>query len=44
MEENRLEHAPKALHRNLRAHIDYLQKQLKQADNDLDRAVRNSTL
>ena len=44
MEENRLEHAPKALHRSLRAHIDYLRKQIKQADNDLDRAVRNSAL
>ena len=44
MEENRLEHASKALHRSLRAHIDYLRKQLKQADDDLDRAVRNSPL
>jgi transposase len=44
MEENRLEHAPKALHRSLRAHIDYLRKQIKQADNDLDREVRNSAL
>jgi transposase len=44
MEENRLEHAPKALHRSLRAHIDYLRKQIKQADNNLDRAVRNSAL
>jgi len=44
MEENRLEHAPKALHRSLRAHIDYLRKQIKQADNDLDRAVHNSAL
>jgi hypothetical protein len=37
MEENRLENAPKALHRSLRAHIDYLRKQIKQADNDLTR-------
>jgi transposase len=44
MEEHRLEHAPKALHRSLRAHIDYLRKQIKQADNDLDREVRNSVL
>ena len=29
---------------NLRAHIDYLRKQVKQADNDLDREVRNSAL
>jgi transposase len=44
MEQNRLEHAPTALHRNLRAHIDYLRKQIKHADDDLDRAVRNSVL
>ena len=44
MEENRLEHAPKALQRSLRAHIDYLRKQIKQADNNLDREVRNSAL
>ena len=44
MEENRLEHAPIALHRGLRAHIDYLRKQIKQADNNLDREVRNSAL
>lgn len=44
MEENRLEHAPTALRRSLRGHIDYLRKQLKQADDDLDRAVRNSAL
>ena len=44
MEENRLEHAPKALHRSLRAHIAYLRKQITQADHDLDRAVRNSAL
>jgi transposase len=44
MEENRLEHAPKALHRSLRAHIDYLRKQIKQSDSDLDSEVRNSPL
>jgi transposase len=47
MEENRLEHVPeraKAVRDNLRAHIDYLRKQIKQADNDLDREVRNSAL
>jgi transposase len=44
MEENRLEHAPKALHRSLRAHIAYLRKQIKQADHELDRTVRNSAL
>ncbi|HKN11073.1 MAG TPA: IS110 family transposase [Pseudomonadota bacterium] len=44
MEQNRLEHAPKALHHRLRAHIDYLRKELKHADDDLDSAVRNSPL
>lgn len=44
MEENRLEHAPKALHRHLRAHIDYLRKEIKQAEDDLERSVRNSPL
>ena len=44
MEENRLEHTPKALHRRLGGHIDYLRKQIKHADKDLDRAVRNSAL
>jgi transposase len=47
MEENRVEHVPeraKAVHRNLRSHIDYLRKQIKQADEDLDREVRSSVL
>jgi transposase len=44
MEENRFEHAPKTLHRSLRAHVNYLRKQIKQADHDLDREVRNSAL
>jgi hypothetical protein len=44
MERNRLEHAPKALHRDLNAHIDYLRKQIKQADHDLDHQVRDSAL
>jgi transposase len=44
MEQNRLEHAPKALHHDLNAHIDYLRKQIKRADDDLDREVRNSAL
>jgi transposase len=47
MEENRLEHAPeraKAVRHNLRSHIDYLRKQIKQADDDLDREVHNSAL
>ena len=44
MEENRLEHAPAAVRANLRSHIDFLRKQIKQADDDLDQAVRNSAL
>ncbi|HXJ95873.1 MAG TPA: transposase [Terriglobia bacterium] len=47
MEENRLEHVPpkaKVVAHNLRSHIDYLRKQIKQADDDLDRTVRNSQL
>ena len=47
MEKNRLEHTAekaKAVRRNLCSHIDYLRKQVKQADNDLDREVRNSAL
>lgn len=47
MEANRLEHAPPAataVRHNLRAHIDYLRKQIKQADHDLERALRDSPL
>jgi transposase len=47
MEENRLEHVAekaKTVCHNLRSHIDYLRKQIKQADDDLDREVRNSSL
>jgi len=44
MEQNRLEHAPKALRHSLRAHIDYLRKEIKHADDDLDREVRDSAL
>ena len=47
MEENRLEHVPpkaKGVAHDLRSHIDYLRKQIKQADDDLDRTVRNSPL
>lgn len=47
MEQNRLEHlapAATAVRRNLRAHVDYLRKRIKQADHDLDREVRASAL
>jgi transposase len=43
-EQNRLEHAPKRLHRELRGHIDYLRKRLKKLDHDLDQMVRGSEL
>jgi transposase len=41
MEQNRLEHARKALQHSLRAHIDYLRKQIKHTEDDLDRTVPN---
>ena len=44
MEQNRLEHAPKALQHSLRAHIDYLRKEIKHSEDDLDHIVRNSPL
>ena len=44
MEQNRQEHAPKALQHSLRAHIDYLRKEIKHTEDDLERMVRNSLL
>jgi hypothetical protein len=44
MEENRLEHAPQALHRRLATYINYLRQQSKRAGKDLDRVVRSSGL
>ena len=35
-EQNRLEHAPQRLHREINGHIDYLRKRLKHLDYDLD--------
>jgi len=43
-EENRLEHVPKRLHREIRGHIDYLRKRLKHLNRDIDGAVRGSEL
>lgn len=43
-EQNRLEHAPQRLQREIRGHIDYLRKRLKQLDHDIDGAVRSSEL
>jgi transposase len=44
MEQNRLEHTPIALQHSLRSHIDYLRKEIKQSEDDLERTVRNSPL
>ena len=44
MEQNRLEHASKALQPSLHSHIDYLRKEIKHTEDDLDRMVRNSPL
>jgi transposase len=41
-EQNRLEHAPKRLLRELRAHVGYLRKRLKHLDRDIDSVVRGS--
>src|ERR1700746_1553460 len=43
-EQNRLEHAPKRLQREIRGHIDYLRKRLKHLDRDIDGAVHGSDL
>jgi transposase len=43
-EQNRLEHAPKRLQRELRGHIDYLRKRLRKLDSDIDQTVRGSEL
>jgi transposase len=43
-EQNPLEHAPKALQREIRGHIDYLRKRLKHLDHDIDATVRGSAL
>jgi transposase len=44
MEQNRLEHAPKRLRRELSGHIDNLTKRLKRVDHDLDQAVKRSSV
>jgi len=43
-ERNRLAGAPKVVQRQLRSHIDWLLKQLRRLDHDLDQALRNSPL
>jgi transposase len=43
-EQNRLEHALAPVRREINRHIEYLRKQLKQLDHDIDRTVRGSEL
>ena len=43
-ERNRLSSVPRELHREIRAHIRWLEARLKERDRDLDRALRNSPL
>jgi len=43
-EENRLEHAPKRLAREIQSHINYLRKGIKQLNRKIDDAVRGSEL
>jgi len=43
-ERNRLGSVPRELHREIRAHIRWLEARLKERDRDLDRALRNSPL
>jgi transposase len=43
-ERNRLEHASSAVRRTINSHIDYLRKQLKRIEHDIDGAVRGSEL
>lgn len=43
-EKNRLSGAPAAVHKDIKAHITWLQKRLKDLDDDLDATLRNSPL
>lgn len=43
-ERHRLEHASSAVRRAINSHIDYLRKQLKRIEHDIDGAVRGSAL
>jgi len=43
-EHNRLEHAQGPVRREIKRHIEYLRKQLKRLDHDIDRTVRGSGL
>ena len=41
-ENNRLSTSPQAIHRDIREHVRWLERRLKQIDKDLDTAIRNS--
>lgn len=41
MEKNRLHQAKGAVHRNIREHIEWLKKQLRDTDNDIETRLRN---
>lgn len=43
-EQSRLEHAPQRLAREIKRHLEFLRKQLKQLDHDIDQALRGSEL
>lgn len=43
-EQNRLRTAPRALHKQLQAHIQWLKQQLKNNDNERDRLIKQSPL
>lgn len=43
-EQNRLEHAPAQVGREIRSHVDYLRKRLKRLDREIDKKVRGSQL
>jgi transposase len=42
-ENNRLQMAPKALQKRIRAHIEWLEKEISRTDGDLDEAIEAST-
>lgn len=44
METNRLQQAPKELKRDIIAHIKWLEKRLEQANDDIDKQIRNSSI
>jgi transposase len=43
-EKNRFQTAPSAVRKRIGKHVEYLERELKQADRDLDQAIRESPL